>query len=46
MIIEAVVIMIRLDSHFRATRALRPVFLIDNFYCGGIRRFIRQGKFY
>lgn len=42
MIIEALIIMIRLDPHFRITRALRPVFLIDNFYCGGIRRFIRQ----
>jgi len=42
MIIEAIVIMIRLDSHFRVSRAARPVFLIDNFYCGGIRRFIRQ----
>lgn len=42
MIIETFVIMIRLDSHLRITRSLRPVFLIDNFYCGGIRRFIRQ----
>lgn len=42
MIIEALVVLIRRDSHFRVTRALRPVFLIDNHYCGGIRRVVRQ----
>ncbi|RWS03249.1 two pore calcium channel protein 1-like protein [Dinothrombium tinctorium] len=42
MIIEALVVLIRLYPHFRVTRALRPVFLIDNYYCGGIRRVIRQ----
>lgn len=39
MIIEAIVVLIRRDSHFRVTRALRPIFLIDNHYCGGVRRF-------
>ncbi|GFV56391.1 two pore calcium channel protein 1 [Trichonephila clavipes] len=38
MIIEAVVVLGRQTSHFRVTRALRPVFLIDNHYCKGIRR--------
>ncbi|GIX76970.1 two pore calcium channel protein 1 [Caerostris darwini] len=42
MIIEAVVVLGRQTSHFRVTRALRPVFLIDNHYCKGIRRVIRQ----
>ncbi|RWS24224.1 two pore calcium channel protein 1-like protein [Leptotrombidium deliense] len=42
MITEALVVLIRLDPHFRVTRALRPIFLIDNHYCGGIRRVIRQ----
>ncbi|CAG2122342.1 unnamed protein product, partial [Medioppia subpectinata] len=42
MILEALVVLIRRDSHFRVTRALRPVFLIDNHYCGGIRRVVRQ----
>ena len=42
MICEAMVVLIRRDSHFRVTRALRPVFLIDNHYCGGIRRVVRQ----
>ena len=27
---------------YRVTRALRPIFLVDNHYCGGVRRFIRQ----
>ncbi|CAG2179921.1 unnamed protein product, partial [Oppiella nova] len=42
MIVEALVVLIRRDSHVRVTRALRPVFLIDNHYCGGIRRVVRQ----
>ncbi|CAL1300034.1 unnamed protein product [Larinioides sclopetarius] len=42
MIIEALVVLGRQTSHFRVTRALRPVFLIDNHYCKGIRRVIRQ----
>ena len=42
MVIEAVVVIARADSHFRITRALRPIFVIDNHYCGGVRRFVRQ----
>lgn len=42
MIIEAIVVLIRQDSHFRVTRSLRPVFLIDNHYFHGVRRVIRQ----
>lgn len=42
MIVEAVVVLIREDSHFRVTRSMRPVFIIDNFYLGAVRRVIRQ----
>ena len=42
MIVEAIVVLIRQDSHFRVTRSLRPVFIIDNFYLGAVRRVIRQ----
>ena len=42
MVIEAIVVIARADSHFRITRSLRPIFVIDNHYCGGVRRFMRQ----
>lgn len=42
MLLEAVVVMCRQSSHFRVTRALRPIFLVDTRHCGGVRRFIRQ----
>ena len=42
MFIEALIILVRQSSHVRVTRALRPIFLIDTKYCGGVRRFIRQ----
>lgn len=42
MFVEALVVLARANPHFRVTRALRPIFLIDNHYCGGVRRFIRQ----
>lgn len=42
MILEAVVVLIRRESHFRVTRALRPIFLVDTRACGNVRRFIRQ----
>lgn len=42
MVAEAIVVLLRQDSHFRVTRSLRPVFLIDNYYFGGVRRVIRQ----
>lgn len=42
MFLEAMTVLVRQSSHFRVTRALRPIFLIDTKYCGGVRRFIRQ----
>ena len=42
MLIEAFVVLARNSSHFRVTRALRPIFLIDNRYLGGVRRLLRQ----
>jgi 2-keto-4-pentenoate hydratase len=40
MFTEAVTVMIRQESHFRVTRALRPVFLLDAHYCRGVRRLV------
>lgn len=42
MMVEAIVVMARNKSHFRVTRCIRPLFLLDCFYCTGLRRFIRQ----
>ncbi|KAJ8044123.1 Two pore calcium channel protein 1 [Holothuria leucospilota] len=42
MYIEAIIVIIRQQSHFRVTRALRPFFFIDCHYCGGVRRALRQ----
>ena len=42
MIVEALVVLVKSKNHIRITRALRPIFLIDNHFCGGVRRFIRQ----
>lgn len=42
MIIESIVIFSRQVGHARYSRALRPIFLIDNHYCNGIRRVVRQ----
>lgn len=42
MIIEAVAVLLRQSSHVRITRALRPIFLVDNRYCRGVRRFTRE----
>ncbi|XP_046418336.1 two pore calcium channel protein 1-like isoform X1 [Neodiprion fabricii] len=42
MFVEAMTVLVRQSSHFRVTRALRPIFLVDTKYCGGVRRFIRQ----
>ena len=45
MMVEALVVLVRADNHFRVTRALRPIFLIDNHFFGGVRRSEgRQGK--
>lgn len=40
--VEAIVIFLRHSIHARYSRALRPIFLIDNHYCHGMRRAIRQ----
>lgn len=42
MLMEALVVLMRQSSHFRITRALRPIFLVDTRACGAVRRFIRQ----
>lgn len=42
MMVEAMTVLYRQTSHFRVTRALRPIFLMDNRYCRGVRRFTRQ----
>ncbi|XP_063218915.1 two pore calcium channel protein 1-like isoform X2 [Bacillus rossius redtenbacheri] len=42
MFMEAITVLIRQSSHFRVTRALRPIFLVDTRHCGPVRRFIRQ----
>ncbi|KYN42644.1 Two pore calcium channel protein 1 [Trachymyrmex septentrionalis] len=42
MFLEAMTVLVRQSSHVRVTRALRPIFLIDTKYCGGVRRFVRQ----
>lgn len=41
MLIEAIVVFTRQQSHFRITRAVRPLFLCDNYYLRGVRRFLR-----
>jgi len=38
MYVEAITVLIRGQNHFRVTRALRPLFLIDTHYCCGVRR--------
>ena len=38
MFAEAVTVMIRQTNHIRVTRALRPVFVLDSYYCRGVRR--------
>lgn len=42
MLLEAMVVAARQATHFRILRALRPIFLIDNHYLGGVRRLTRQ----
>ncbi|XP_033106926.1 two pore calcium channel protein 1-like [Anneissia japonica] len=39
---EAIVVMIYGDAHFRVTRALRPIFLINCHFLGGARRVLQQ----
>ena len=38
--IEAFVVLIRQQSHLRITRALRPIFFIDNYLMLGVRRLV------
>ena len=40
--LEAVFILLRHSTHPRYSRALRPIFLMDNHYCHGLRRAVRQ----
>lgn len=40
--LEAIVIFLRRSIHARYSRALRPIFLIDNHYCHSLRRAVRQ----
>lgn len=42
MLAESIVVLVRQSSHFRVTRALRPIFVVDNYYFGGVRRYLRQ----
>nr|CAH7728737.1 unnamed protein product [Callosobruchus chinensis] len=42
MVLEAITVLIRQSSHFRVTRALRPLFLVDTRPCGAVRRYLRQ----
>lgn len=42
MVLESIIVLVRQSSHFRVTRALRPIFLVDTRACGAVRRFIRQ----
>eukprot|EP00092_Neocalanus_flemingeri_P018250 GFUD01019751.1.p1 GENE.GFUD01019751.1~~GFUD01019751.1.p1 ORF type:complete len:800 (-),score=175.20 GFUD01019751.1:41-2440(-) len=42
LLVEAVVVMVRKKPHWRLTRALRPVFLVENHFMSGLRRFLRQ----
>jgi two pore calcium channel protein 1 len=34
MVLESVIVLVRQSSHFRVTRALRPIFLVDTRACG------------
>uniref|UniRef100_A0A6G1S7J6 Two pore calcium channel protein 1 n=1 Tax=Aceria tosichella TaxID=561515 RepID=A0A6G1S7J6_9ACAR len=40
--LETIIILLRHSIHARYTRALRPIFLLDNHYCHGLRRAVRQ----
>ena len=42
LLVEAVTVLVRKKSHWRLTRALRPVFLAENHFMSGVRRFLRQ----
>ena len=38
MVLEAIIVLARQRSHIHITRALRPVFIIDNVLMDGVRR--------
>ena len=38
--VEVIVILVRQTSHLRITRALRPIFLIDNVLMDEVRRYM------
>ena len=38
MVMEAIIVLARQRSHIHVTRALRPVFIIDNVLMDGVRR--------
>lgn len=40
--LETIIILLRHSIHARYSRALRPIFLLDNHYCHGLRRAVRQ----
>ncbi len=42
MFIEAMVVLIRRENHFRVTRCLRPIFFIDSYLMVGVRRYALQ----
>ncbi|XP_052801255.1 two pore calcium channel protein 1-like isoform X1 [Mya arenaria] len=42
MLVEAVTVIVRQHNHFRVTRAIRPIFLLNTYYGRGIRRIARQ----
>ena len=39
MYVEVITVLIRQQNHFRITRALRPIFFIDNYLMNGVRRY-------
>ena len=40
MYVEVITVLIRQQNHFRITRALRPLFFIDNYLMSGVRRYV------
>jgi two pore calcium channel protein 1 len=40
MVLEAIIVLARQRSHIHVTRALRPVFIIDNVLMDGVRRYV------
>jgi two pore calcium channel protein 1 len=40
MYVEVVTVLIRQQNHFRITRALRPMFFIDNHLMKRVRRYV------